>query len=644
MVWVRGWAGSALGWTLAALLLGSGVSLRADPSRLAGRGLRAQDPIPEGRDPIQEALRLGGFRSQDASLKERWRGLEASPGPLLAAWAGDPWSQPFRLQERIDSWFRADPEPEELFRLWGQAVGASPAEIPSGPLDLAGQGPRGEDLPLPWVYRPREGSPAWEELPARLRSNLVAWIEWDQAGSAIRLALEAIRLWESRLLKAKDPRDFSTPPEAEERELSRVGRGWDRARDWLRAQRALALGQEMRDLLAVWKARPKFRGATLEGPERSILLGGSQAEVLDLGFPLIFDFGGDDTYQEVGPQTTESPSARAGGVIFDYAGNDQYLSKSRRLGGGFFDVSLLWDQDGDDLYLAPSGSLGAGLFGVGILVDAAGRDRYRVPRWGQGASLFGAGFAYDRAGDDVWEAQSESQAYGEAAGFSLLYEGEGRDLYSLSQGAVDFRKDVLDSYGQGMSLGARNRDAGGVALLADGAGDDRYLAETWAQGVGYWLGLGILFDAEGSDSYQAGRYSQGCGVHQAAGVLFDAQGRDRYLAESVAQGVGYDESLGGLWDLAGDDQYLAEDMAQGVGFANGVGILFEAGGQDRYLARGSHSQGFGYNYRNYGSLGFLFDLRGVDRYLPEGRDQSLVVRKVGGLRLDTSRGPWGRAE
>ena len=74
----------------------------------------------------------------------------------------------------------------------------------------------------------------------------------------------------------------------------------------------------------------------------------------------------------------------------------------------------------------------------------------------------------------------------------------------------------------------------------------------FAQGTGYYYGLGLLWDRGGNDQYSAIRYAQGNGVHQAVGVLREEHGNDRYaLSVGVGQGMGLDVAVGVLFDAAG---------------------------------------------------------------------------------------------
>lgn len=107
---------------------------------------------------------------------------------------------------------------------------------------------------------------------------------------------------------------------------------------------------------------------------------------------------------------------------------------------------------------------------------------------------------------------------------------------------------------------------GGVAVLLDVSGDDRYDARTFSQGFGRY-GTGLLADLGGADSYSARSYSQGAAsdsLNLGVGILADLGGNDRYRAGS---GQGY--GLGGiLVDAGGVDVYSNDHDATGAPMAH----------------------------------------------------------------------------
>jgi hypothetical protein len=64
-------------------------------------------------------------------------------------------------------------------------------------------------------------------------------------------------------------------------------------------------------------------------------------------------------------------------------------------------------------------------------------------------------------------------------------------------------------------------DNGGIGLLCDLAGDDRYEAGEVSQCAGWLFGMGILYDRSGRDQYHGTRYSQGAAAHGGVGILAD---------------------------------------------------------------------------------------------------------------------------
>lgn len=163
---------------------------------------------------------------------------------------------------------------------------------------------------------------------------------------------------------------------------------------------------------------------------------------------------------------------------------------------------------------------------------------------------------------------------------------------------------VLDRVGNevytGEKCGIQAGAVGGVSVLLDGGGDDRYDAGDLAQGS-CLAGVGLLADAAGDDSYNGDRRVQG---HATGGIglLWDGSGNDRYHAAMLAQGTGGPLGFGLLEDLAGNDTYYAggrypggyDDSpgfggwSQGVGVGprgsanGGVGVLLDGGGDDLY--------------------------------------------------------------
>lgn len=320
-----------------------------------------------------------------------------------------------------------------------------------------------------------------------------------------------------------------------------------------------------------------------------IVVGGLEANTFDMSIVSgVFDPGGDDTY------TWRAMKTGNQGII-DLAGNDRYTGSAEHgPAAGIFGLSLIDDHAGDDRYEGQSFACGVGVFGAGVLIDRGGNDRYSCLRWGLGAGAFGAGFIIDEAGSDSYESGSYSQGLGGPLGVGAIIDGAGNDLYR-ADGVVPSVYDtpgVSYSMSQGVGFGARRLCAGGVGLLVDAEGDDRYEGGEFSQGGGYYFGFGALIDASGSDLYRGDHFSQGFSAHEGAGALIDLEGNDTYWATmSACQGAAWDYGVSLLLDADGDDTYRGGIFSQGSAANQSIAALCDLSGSDRYEATGPSVQG-----------------------------------------------------
>jgi len=350
-----------------------------------------------------------------------------------------------------------------------------------------------------------------------------------------------------------------------------------------------------------------------------VVVGGAGANRYDMDhLYAVIDLGGDDTYA----WTADVPLAAQ--LIDDRGGDDRYAARIGGPGAGLLGVAVLRDAAGDDHYRSALAGCGAGVFGFGLLVDRAGRDRYACSAWSSGAGLYGAGVLLDTGSEaDVYHAALLSQGVGGPAGVGLLVDHGGDDYYRANG-------PVASAYGtgavflglsQGVGYGLRPHDHGGLGVLHDVSGNDRYEAGEFSQGGGYFAGLGLLADGAGDDLYLGHRYAQGFAAHQAAGVLADAGGDDVYWSmTAAAQGAAWDQSQALLVDAAGDDHYRAGWLSQGAAAHQSRALLYDAAGDDVYHA-GADAQGHaganGYHYapaEPVYSVAVVHDAGGADRY------------------------------
>ncbi|MEK7468160.1 MAG: hypothetical protein AAB074_12155 [Planctomycetota bacterium] len=312
--------------------------------------------------------------------------------------------------------------------------------------------------------------------------------------------------------------------------------------------------------------------------------------------PIVVDFGGKDRW--TGRLAVSNGPSDPLSVVIDLAGDDVYDGGEElfTMGCGVFGLGAVIDLSGNDKYTVKDSGLGCGWFGTGLLWDGAGDDEYVVKgKWGQGVGHMGAGMLVDLAGDDRYECAEQSQGMGSTLGCGLLLDVEGKDAYVCRDdgnvSALYLNQSVAMAqgcgYGRRADIGDGRSLAGGWGLLVDGAGDDRYHAQCWSQGCGYWWGIGVLEDRGGNDVYENGKYSSGAGAHYAVGVQVDLAGDDLYnvgvtTTKNQFQGHARDASIGISIDGDGNDRYLLKNMCGGSADLCSVALFWDRRGDDVY--------------------------------------------------------------
>lgn len=374
------------------------------------------------------------------------------------------------------------------------------------------------------------------------------------------------------------------------------------------------------------------------------------------------DLGGNDDYGYAASGSgTDAllPPDEAG----RYGGDDYYgpfsLSRQGRQGAGTYGVGLLFDMGGDDRYTSLRMSQGWAHFGVGVLFDAEGDDVYLAEEASQGSASMGIGLLMDLAGDDVHESYANSQGFGYVRGAGLVVDAAGDDTWYVNPGKEEDGGTTLyyspqlpsggnSSFSQGAGFGMRNDNAGtflsgGVGVLRDVAGDDTYMAGTFAQGSGYWQGTGLLLDGEGSDLYDAYYYVQGGAAHYAVGVLLDMGPGDDGLNTRMAPnymhfGAGHDYSAGVHINEEGDETYVYAGLAAGASNCQGVGVFADNGGSDTYLASSTYSTGLG---NHSGECESRKEVDSIGLFLDSGGDADTYVWPEDELRTPADDSTFG---
>ena len=373
---------------------------------------------------------------------------------------------------------------------------------------------------------------------------------------------------------------------------------------------------------------------------------------------LVVDLGGNDTYTgNIGASGLSNPLS----VFIDIAGDDKYEtndSLENAQGVGVLGTGVLIDETGNDQYNGGKISQGSGIFGVGILFDNNGYDKYKGYTQTQGYGLFGIGMLIDRVGDDNYYAFGDCQGDGEMHGIGVLCDRYGNDTYKAepysrvyNRGDYHSKQKINANNAQGFGGGRRGDGsdghswAGGLGMLIDISGNDRYIAGNWAQGVGYWLGTGILYDRNGDDYYNSCYFTQGSGAHYCIGALIDENGNDvhkLFETAGAALGFGWDWTFALFLDYSGNDKYNEKMISMGVAEINSIALFLELDGDDEYIVSNAGLRLGASDFRKYykemprhtfypnlgKNIGIFIDAGGKDKYYEVDKkwEQSLSKR------------------
>jgi hypothetical protein len=367
---------------------------------------------------------------------------------------------------------------------------------------------------------------------------------------------------------------------------------------------------------------------------RTVLLGRGKTTVSGRA-ALVLDLGGDDLWERAAVADAEDALVS---VVLELGGNDRHVSRTPGPAYAAGGVALLVDARGRDEYASGRLGQGSAALGCAVLLDLEGDDRYSAQDYAQGYAFAGVGLLLDRAGDDHYEAWAYAQGAGNGNGFSALADGDGDDRYVANGHWPDVYGDSgpgsFHGAAQGYSFGFRDGETllpGGIAVLADlGDGVDEYESGNFSQGGAYFFGFGLMYDGGGDDVNRGYRYSQGFGVHQAVGMRWDAGGNDSYQTLCAANcGAAWDEGVGWLLDESGDDRYEVGGLALGGTANTAVAVLVDLGGDDHYGGGGgADSQGGSgsSDYHQKQAIGALLDLGGgKDSYARAGRGDGMAL-------------------
>lgn len=347
---------------------------------------------------------------------------------------------------------------------------------------------------------------------------------------------------------------------------------------------------------------------------------------------LVVDTVGDDEYHF---DTTHHPRRGRVKALIDLRGNDHYVSATPAAdpSAALMGVGVLVDLEGDDVHQASHLAQGAALFGSALLLDGGGDDVFAAQGHAQGFALAGSATLVNLGGDDEYIALTHAQASAGPGGVGVLIDRAGDDRYLLanqpliSPSAQSPEHNLSMGQGAARGLRADNSDgrslAGGIAVLLDEAGDDHYRAQVFAQGAGFWEGAGVLLDLAGNDRYEGVWYVQGAAAHRAFGVLHDRSGDDHHQAShSTSLAAAHDLSVGFLINGGGDDHYQLGTLGLGASHDGSLAVLADLAGDDRYTVNDPRCRALGaavvggwQDLRPWlPNLGLFVDYAGNDHY------------------------------
>jgi hypothetical protein len=373
-----------------------------------------------------------------------------------------------------------------------------------------------------------------------------------------------------------------------------------------------------------------------------IVIGGTGANRYDRNTALLVDLGGNDFYT-AGAASSDAENPLS--ILIDLEGNDEYsATRNFAEGAGIMGVGILIDLAGDDTYHGVKFSQGTGIIGTGILADFKGNDGYFGQEYNQGFGFCGMGLVLDSAGNDYYQSHISAQAVGGPKGAGILFDASGDDSYYATgkEPGTYGTPGIFSGYSQGFGIGVRHHASGGIGMLIDSAGRDRFRAGNFSQGGGYYFGLGILKNSgDEDDEYIGSHYGQGFSAHSAAGILIDDGGNDLYRGHVGAlQSAAWDMGLAALIDKSGNDTYESAGLffSQGAAANNGFSIFIDMTGKDEYSYT-EEKKVPGNTYHGGYSISFFIDSGGdIDHYNGSSRgNNGIFIEGEYGIRADLDR-------
>ncbi|MCX6644930.1 MAG: HEAT repeat domain-containing protein [bacterium] len=420
-------------------------------------------------------------------------------------------------------------------------------------------------------------------------------------------------------------------------------------------------------------AFPMANKIIIETEYGRIGIGSRMSDYWEGDFAILIDPGGNDTYHNCRIGAAYGTEGNRYGYFVDMGGDDFYDcgDVDITIGAAILGVAAFYDLgQGNDRYITGSCALGASMCGIATFYDDGGSDTYESKVYSQGAAGFGIGIMVDDSlqdppvmstdegtadpvdigqfDNDHYYAWTNSQAFARTLGVAICSNKRGNDVYEAGGVYLDapLFADRYQSFSQGFAIGERGIDyAGGIALILDYEGNDRYLGDIYNQGVGYWYSAGFIYDCAGNDTYEMTQYGQGSGIHLAVGGLVDVSGSDSYTMHiGLGTGGSHDYAASVFHDRGGNDQYFGYSACNGGSLTNSAVIFIDRSGDDTYAARRDGGINFGRPARGFTSIGVLVDLDGQDDYLGVMDNNAMWTQDQVGVGIDTAPPPVPEGE
>ncbi len=302
----------------------------------------------------------------------------------------------------------------------------------------------------------------------------------------------------------------------------------------------------------------------------------------------------------------------------------------RELPAAIFGVQVVFACGRGNTFLSTGEGGGAAHSGVSLIHCGRGGNRFDGRSFCQGAADAGVAIVAVRGSGNVFLCDERAQGYGGPGGFGAIVGLKGGDSFEarvdpIGRPAQDHDPESSISLAQGVGAGFRSPERpeddlpGGIGLVVEGGGKNRFKCGIFGQGAGYLFGVGAVVVNGPNNIFHGDWYCQGAAAHMAAGCLLDRGGAGEFRLElNHGQGAGNDRSIGLLHTAGRGSRFLGGSRGPrgtqrcGASHTHGIGICIADEGTNIYQYS---EESFGFVVRREGTsyvkglpaFGLLFD-------------------------------------